>query len=77
MKFYLKYCASFLAASLILAGTSASAGNVPESDKTIKIMTGDWTSIGLQGEMMQLILQTVGYNAELVVADDSETISGL
>ena len=57
MKFYLKYCASFLAASLILAGTSASAGNVPESDKTIKIMTGDWTSIGLQGEMMQLILQ--------------------
>jgi glycine betaine/proline transport system substrate-binding protein len=39
-------------------------------------MTGDWTSIGLQGEMMQLILQTVGYNAELVVADDSGRYPG-
>lgn len=76
MKFYLKYCASLLTASLLVAGSSASAGNVPESDKTIKIMTGDWTSIGLQGEMMQLILQTVGYNAELVVADDSGRYPG-
>ena len=76
MKFYFKYCANLLAASLLLAGTAVSAGNVPESDKTIKIMTGDWTSIGLQGEMMQLILQTVGYNAELVVADDSGRYPG-
>lgn len=43
MKFYFKYCANLLAASLLLAGTAVSAGNVPESDKTIKIMTGDWT----------------------------------
>ena len=76
MKFYLKYCASLLTACLLVAGSSASAGNVPESDKTRKIMTGDWTSIGLQGEMMQLILQTVGYNAELVVADDSGRYPG-
>ncbi|MFK7995963.1 MAG: ABC transporter substrate-binding protein [Granulosicoccus sp.] len=49
---------------------------VPESEDSIKIMIADWTSIGLQGEMMSLILQTHGYNTELVVADDSGRYPG-
>lgn len=68
------------AVSLLLSvslGTSMSAqAEVPESDETIKIMTADWTSIGLQGEIMSLILQTHGYNTELVVADDSGRYPG-
>lgn len=54
----------------------ANAGSVPESDDPIKIMIADWTSIGLQGEMMSLILQTYGYNTQLVVADDSGRYPG-
>lgn len=70
-----------LTRAVTLAVTTAfalpvSAQSVPESDETIKIMTADWTSIGLQGEIMSLILQTVGYNTELVVADDSGRYPG-
>lgn len=54
----------------------AHAGSVPESDKPIKIMIADWTSIGLQGEIMSLILQTYGYNTKMVVADDSGRYPG-
>jgi len=67
-------------ASILLAvtlGTSINASAaVPESDKPIKIMIADWTSIGLQAEMMSLILQTYGYTTELVVADDSGRYPG-
>lgn len=69
--------ASAVAVSTAVAGIAAPvAAAAPESDETIKIMTADWTSIGLQGEIMALILQTVGYNAELVVADDSGRYPG-
>ncbi len=54
----------------------ANAGSVPESDDPIKIMIADWTSIGLQGEIMSLILQTYGYNTKMVVADDSGRYPG-
>ena len=67
--------AAVLAAATGMAAPVA-AQSVPESDETIKIMTADWTSIGLQGEIMSLILQTVGYNTELVVADDSGRYPG-
>ena len=66
---------AFTAAAALMAAP-VSAQSVPESDETIKIMTADWTSIGLQGEIMSLILQTVGYNTELVVADDSGRYPG-
>jgi glycine betaine/proline transport system substrate-binding protein len=56
--------------------SAAPAAGVPESDKPIKIMIADWTSIGLQGEIMSIILQTYGYNTELVVADDSGRYPG-
>ena len=65
-----------LTAAAALIAAPVSAQSVPESDETIKIMTADWTSIGLQGEIMSLILQTVGYNTELVVADDSGRYPG-
>ncbi len=71
----IKTIATSAAVAAMLAGPALSQA-VPESDDTIKIMTGDWTSIGLQGEMMSLILQTVGYNTELVVADDSGRYPG-
>ncbi|MEM1429693.1 MAG: ABC transporter substrate-binding protein [Pseudomonadota bacterium] len=66
-----------LALSAAAVGMVAPAfADAPESDETIKIMTADWTSIGLQGEIVSLILQTVGYNTELVVADDSGRYPG-
>lgn len=52
------------------------AASVPESDEPIKFMIADWTSIGLQAEIMSLILRTSGYNTELVVADDSGRYPG-
>jgi len=66
-----------VAATAMMSGLAMPVlANAPESDETIKIMTADWTSIGLQGEIMSLILQTVGYNTELVVADDSGRYPG-
>ncbi|MEL6646218.1 MAG: ABC transporter, partial [Pseudomonadota bacterium] len=58
------------AAAMVMAATTAQA-DVPESDEPIKFMIGDWTSIALQAEIMQIILQTYGYNTETVAADDS------
>ena len=60
---------------LSVPATSMAAG-VPESDKPIKFMIADWTSIGLQAEIMTLILRTYGYNTKLVVADDSGRYPG-
>ena len=73
----IKKLASTLALCAATAGMALPAlADAPESDETIKIMPADWTSIGLQGEIMSLILQTVGYNTELVVADDSGRYPG-
>lgn len=63
----------------VLAGVlpaPAPAADVPESDEPIKFMIADWTSIGLQAEIMSVILQTYGYNTEMVVADDSGRYPG-
>lgn len=73
----IKEFVSAIAVTAIMAGAASPAlAKAPESDKSIKIMTADWTSIGLQGEIISLILQTVGYNTELVVADDSGRYPG-
>ncbi|MEL7282097.1 MAG: ABC transporter substrate-binding protein [Pseudomonadota bacterium] len=63
------------AAAMVMAATTAQA-DVPESDEPIKFMIGDWTSIALQAEIMQIILQTYGYNTETVAADDSGRYPG-
>lgn len=71
----LKKCFLPLLAATLAAG-HAQAASVPESEDPIKIMIADWTSIGLQGEIMSLILQTHGYNTEMIVADDSGRYPG-
>lgn len=63
------------AAAACLAAGGALAFE-PESEDPIKFMVGDWTSIRLQAEIMQLILQTYGYNTETVQADDSGRYPG-
>lgn len=64
-------------AALLLGGMAGNAtAAVPESDDPIKIMIADWTSIGLQAEIMSLILKTYGYNTEMIVADDSGRYPG-
>jgi glycine betaine/proline transport system substrate-binding protein len=67
-----------LMAAVVAIGLSSPtpAADVPESDEPIKIMIADWTSIGLQAEIMSIILQTYGYNTKLVVADDSGRYPG-
>lgn len=64
-----------LSLGLAAPATSMAAG-VPESDEPIKFMIADWTSIGLQAEIMTLILRTHGYNTELMVVDDSGRYPG-
>ncbi len=49
---------------------------VPESDKTIKVMTAEWSAINIEGQLIALILGTVGYNTELVAVDDSGRYPG-
>jgi glycine betaine/proline transport system substrate-binding protein len=70
---------SFIAITMSIGisvpATSMAAG-VPESDEPIKFMIADWTSIGLQAEIMTLILRTSGYNTKMVVADDSGRYPG-
>lgn len=60
--------AAFLALGL---WTGAAQAAVPESDKTIKIMLAEWSSINIEANIMSVILQTLGYNTELVPVDDS------
>jgi glycine betaine/proline transport system substrate-binding protein len=60
----------------LTAPTTSVAAGVPESDRSIKFMIADWTSIGLQAEIMTLILRTHGYNTELMVVDDSGRYPG-
>lgn len=66
---------------LAAAAVSAALANgalafEPESEDPIKFMVGDWTSIRLQTEIMQLILQTYGYNTTTIQADDSGRYPG-
>jgi glycine betaine/proline transport system substrate-binding protein len=69
------FIAIAMSIGLSVPATSMAAG-VPESDKPIKFMIADWTSIGLQAEIMTLILRTSGYNTKMVVADDSGRYPG-
>jgi glycine betaine/proline transport system substrate-binding protein len=70
---------SFIAIAMsigISVPATSMAADVPESDEPIKFMIADWTSIGLQAELMSLILRTSGYNTKMVVADDSGRYPG-
>lgn len=72
-------------ASLLLSSTALTASLTasmpaaafqPESDKPIKLMVADWTSMLVNTEIMSIILSTYGYNVEKVIADDSARYPG-
>jgi glycine betaine/proline transport system substrate-binding protein len=51
-------------------------GFTPESDDPIKVMIGDWPSMQIHAEILNIILSTYGYNVEKVIADDSARYPG-
>jgi glycine betaine/proline transport system substrate-binding protein len=65
-----------LAATLMCGVAQSAAAFEPESADPIKFMIADWTSFSLQAEIMQLILQTYGYNTKTIQADDSGRYPG-
>lgn len=61
----------------LLVGTAQSAlAFTPESEKPIKLMVADWTSMLVNTEITNIILSTYGYNIEKVIADDSARYPG-
>lgn len=63
-------------AALVFGIAAPAVAFEPESDRTIKIMVADWSSIQVNGEILTLILSTYGYDTEIVVADDSARYPG-
>ena len=56
------------------AAKAATAGALPkaaETDKPIKFMIGDWTSLTVDTEIVTRVLNKLGYRTEMVPADDS------
>ena len=48
----------------------------PESTDPIRVMIGDWTSMLVHAEILDIILSTYGYNVEQVAAEDSARYPG-
>lgn len=63
-------------AALVLGVASPAMAFEPESDRTIKLMIADWTSMLIDTEILNIILSTYGYDVETVVADDSARYPG-
>lgn len=67
-------------ALLILAFASITTGQAyafePESADPIRFMVADWTSMGIDTEIVSQILLSYGYNTAKVVADDSARYPG-
>lgn len=66
--------ASFALAAFALGGTAQAFQ--PESDRPIKLMQADWTSMLVDTEILNIILSTYGYDVEKVIADDSARYPG-
>ena len=62
--------------ALTLGAVSPASAFEPESDKTIKLMVADWSSMLIDTEILNIILSTYGYSVETVVADDSARYPG-
>ena len=68
----------------VLIGTTAAmaitangaAAFQPESTDPIRVMIGDWTSMLVHAEILDIILSTYGYNVEQVAAEDSARYPG-
>ncbi|MBZ9761654.1 ABC transporter substrate-binding protein [Mesorhizobium sp. CA8] len=63
--------APLLAFGLAIASTSAHTASVPESNDTINMMIGNWTSFVVQAQIAGQLLQKLGYTIQYVPADDS------
>lgn len=71
-----KLLTSLALGTALLSTAPASMAFEPESDKPIKLMVADWTSMLVNTEIMNIILSTYGYNVEKVIADDSARYPG-
>ena len=66
----IRHCVLAAASAMLLSSAAAGAG-VPESNDSIKIMYGNWSSINIQAQIAGQILQKIGYTVEYIPADDS------
>lgn len=62
-------------AALAMTASGAAAFE-PESIDPIRVMIGDWTSMLVHAEILDIILSTYGYNVEQVAAEDSARYPG-
>ena len=67
---------SLVAAMATLGLAAPASAFEPESTDPIKVMIGDWPSMQVHAEILNIILSTYGYNVEKVVADDSARYPG-
>ena len=67
---------TLMVASAVLALAAPGQAFEPESSDAIKVMIGDWTSMRVHAEILNLILSTYGYDVEQVIADDSARFPG-
>lgn len=67
---------TLMVASAVLALAAPVQAFEPESSDTIKVMIGDWTSMRVHAEILNVILSTYGYDVEQVIADDSARYPG-
>lgn len=71
----MKVAKTLIAATAVALASPALAFQ-PESTDPIKVMIGDWPSMAVHAEILNIILSTVGYNVEKVIADDSARYPG-
>ncbi len=66
--FNLSKSVSLVAVALLASGGAVNAGNVPETDKPIKVIMNDWTGQHVSTKIAGALLQKMGYNIEYVSA---------
>ena len=65
-----------LAIACVMGLATPTYAFTPESTDPIKVMIGDWPSMQIHAEILNIILSTYGYNVEKVIADDSARYPG-
>jgi len=68
MKTLARLLASAACAAVMLGSAQAAT---PESNDTIRLMYGNWSSINIQAQIAGQILQKLGYTVEYIPVDDS------
>ena len=65
-----------LAIACVMGLATPTYAFTPESTDPIKVMIGDWPSMQIHAEILNIILATYGYSIEKVIADDSARYPG-